>query len=70
MAGDLFSDRIFQFLNGIREKLPAMPKGVELLLPYESEEVRGILETFYSRYYADHLSRKLILGINPGRHGA
>lgn len=47
-----------------------MPKGIELLLPFESEEVRRILETFYFRYYADRHPRKLILGINPGRHGA
>ncbi len=36
----------------------------------ESEQVLAISEAFYRKYYDDQRTRKLILGINPGRLGA
>jgi len=48
-----------------------LPKGISIMNPYaESEEARNASESFYRKYYSDDKPRKLILGINPGRHGA
>jgi hypothetical protein len=39
--------------------------------PYaESAEAWKASEAFYKKFYTDQEPRKLILGINPGRHGA
>lgn len=51
----------------ITEKLP---KGVEILNPYDNKGTFEICDAFYNKYYGDDLKRFLILGINPGRYGA
>ncbi len=61
---------ILKYLKSLREGLPVLPGGVEALLPYESSEVFDIAGQFYKKYYSDSEERSLILGINPGRHGA
>lgn len=49
----------------------SLPQGIEIMNPYrQSEDIRQICKTFYSKYYHDHHVRNLILGINPGRLGA
>lgn len=50
-----------------------LPKGFEVMNPFQgegSDQIWKILEAFYTKYYNDDRSRKLILGINPGRLGA
>jgi len=47
-----------------------LPKEVEILNPYaDAGTVKQAIEAFYTKYYNDFASRKLILGINPGRLG-
>lgn len=46
-----------------------LPRGVQVLQPYNDAEVQQACTSFYSRYYADHNARHLLLGINPGRLG-
>lgn len=36
----------------------------------ENGEVLAVISDFYKKYYSDNRSRRLILGINPGRFGA
>lgn len=58
----------FELLMG---KLPKVEKGIEWLLPLkEFPESERVNRMFLEKYYADHSTRTLILGINPGRHGA
>ncbi len=46
------------------------PHGVEVIYPYDVPETRRVMETFYRKYYDDTRPRRLLFGINPGRHGA
>ena len=47
-----------------------LPNGIEWLLPYENEETRLCMTSFYSKFFGDQNERIFILGINPGRFGA
>lgn len=48
-----------------------LPRGINIMNPYaESIAALEASDAFYLKYYNDHQPRKLILGINPGRHGA
>jgi len=48
-----------------------LPKGVGIMNPYaENLAALEASDAFYLKYYSDNQPRKLILGINPGRHGA
>jgi len=65
----MFADSILQFLKQLKITTP-LPKGVEVLNPYRNEITYALCEQFYNKYYGDNNNRRLILGINPGRHGA
>lgn len=47
-----------------------LPEGIEWLYPQKNEAVMQIVSHFFNQYYNDGYSRRLILGINPGRFGA
>ena len=48
-----------------------LPEGFTVLNPFlENPETMTVMKKFYNRFYHDNNCRKLILGINPGRHGA
>ena len=65
----MFSDQILTFFKQL--KISAnLPDGVEVLNPYNDKTVFSLCEQFYRKYYSDDNPRRLILGINPGRHGA
>jgi hypothetical protein len=46
-----------------------LPPDVVALNPYGSDDTRGYLTTFLSKYYNDSRPRTLVFGINPGRLG-
>ncbi len=58
-------DYHFQLKPGFR-----LPEGIHWLLPYQDPNTRQCMEAFYNTYYADHIPRIFLLGINPGRFGA
>ena len=65
-----FSDKIIRFNRSLsfRGKLPA---GIRIMNPFrENKEVIPAMEMFYKTFYNDNRRRRIILGINPGRHGA
>ena len=64
-----FADHILPFLRHLKITSP-LPKGVEILNPYKNKITYSLCEQFYTKYYGDDNKRRLILGINPGRHGA
>jgi len=51
------------------ERPNKLPAGVELLFPFEEEEVLTSIAQFYHKYFDDGQRRYLLMGINPGRFG-
>lgn len=55
------------FLN---QNIPEnLPENVSCLNPYQSNEVREIVNRFFTKFYDDDNERIFIVGINPGRFG-
>ncbi len=46
-----------------------LPEGVTAMNPYRDMHAMKFCTAFYKKYYNDDLTRKLLLGINPGRFG-
>ncbi len=65
----ILSNKLKQFYISLNIEA-TLPPGVEVMNPYENSEVQKICSEFINKYYPDDRSRKLILGINPGRFGA
>lgn len=63
------SDKILKFYSELQITCK-LPNGVNVMNPYDRDEVRRVVTTFYQKYYADNEQRTMILGINPGRFGA
>lgn len=65
-----FADKVIDFncnLNYTGE----LPEGFQVINPYlENPETMVVMSQFYYKYYNDFKQRRLIIGINPGRHGA
>jgi hypothetical protein len=64
-----FADNVKAFNRSlqIRAKLP---DGIGVLNPFrESPVALTCADAFYDKFYADNEPRRLLLGINPGRHG-
>jgi hypothetical protein len=64
-----FSDHIlsyYQQLSGPSK----LPRDVEIMNPYNSEETFQYAKRFYDKYYGDEEKRYICFGINPGRFGA
>lgn len=48
-----------------------LPRSIQVLNPFnENPEVTEILHQFYTKFFSDQQSRRILIGINPGRHGA
>jgi hypothetical protein len=63
-----FANKVLLFYKGLAITNP-LPKGVEVLNPYQSESAFELCSLFYKKYYNDQNNRSVILGINPGRFG-
>lgn len=46
-----------------------LPQGVDVMVPFGDKQVMQAFDAFYRRFYNDQLSRRFIIGINPGRFG-
>lgn len=64
-----FADKAIAYYQSLTAPT-SLPPGVGVMNPYEQPAVRGIVEQFYGRFYADTQPRVFVLGINPGRFGA
>ncbi len=42
---------------------------IEIINPYNSDEVKSVVKKFFRKYYDDSNERIFIIGINPGRFG-
>ena len=57
-------------LNQALETPQNVPSHIQFMNPFKEKAVFEMMEEFYKKFYADDKKRYLILGINPGRHGA
>jgi hypothetical protein len=65
---NIFADRVLTFYQQLEIK-ERLPKGVEILNPYQDKKAFELCTLFYKKYYSDAEQRTIILGINPGRFG-
>jgi Uracil DNA glycosylase superfamily len=65
-----FALQILSFYKTLKIDKALLPHGIEVMNPYLNKTTWQIVEAFYTKFYNDNRTRKLILGINPGRHGA
>jgi hypothetical protein len=65
-----FADRVIQFNKNLRLDV-SLPPGIRAMNPFsENPAALEASSEFYRKFYNDNKKRRLILGINPGRHGA
>ncbi|BAP29797.1 uncharacterized protein CHSO_0760 [Chryseobacterium sp. StRB126] len=65
-----FAEQVIEFNENLTY-LGSLPNGFEVLNPYlDNPETMQVMQKFYHKYYNDSNKRKLIIGINPSRHGA
>ena len=64
-----FADKILAFHHSLSPNWK-LPKGIELLFPFDKEDAWQAMSAFFKKYYDDQHQRTLIFGINPGRFGA
>jgi len=68
-----FAEKILDFNSSLSLDNSILPEGIEVMNPFRDENsalINKLTSSFYNKYYNDNHSRKLILGINPGRLGA
>jgi hypothetical protein len=66
----MFADSVIQFFRELDFK-GSLPEGISVMNPFRNDpEIIPVITQFYNKFYSDHSSRHLILGINPGRFGA
>ncbi len=65
-----FGEKVIHF-NRQLQYSGKLPEGFQVLNPYtDNPETMEVSQQFYNKFYNDSNQRKLILGINPSRHGA
>ena len=62
------ADKILSFYQSLHLDV-RLPKGIEVMNPYQDESAFQLTRQFYQKYYSDQGTRRIILGINPGRFG-
>lgn len=63
------ADHVLKFYRSLDLSMYKLPKGVEVLNPYQDKAAFAVTEKFFRKFYSDSQPRKIILGINPGRFG-
>lgn len=63
------AEKIIEFYKQLNLKI-TLPKGIDVINPFEQEATIEACRLFYSKYYNDQSIRRIIFGINPGRFGA
>lgn len=66
------SQAILSFLFSLDFPESKLPSKVKTLNPFKEcpPEVEQVIKAFYGKFYGDDKPRSMIIGINPGRHGA
>ncbi len=67
---ETFGEQVIRF-NRQLHYAGDLPDDFMVVNPYlDNPETLSVMEQFYHKYYNDHNRRRMILGINPSRHGA
>lgn len=64
-----FSERVIYFNRKLNFDTE-LPVNISVMNPFKNDAVFKTASAFYTKYYNDKNTRKLILGINPGRLGS
>ncbi len=64
-----FGEQAAEYLSQL-EVPNSLPKGIGVLTPFESVEVKELIQSFYNTYFNDSYKRTFLFGINPGRFGS
>lgn len=65
-----FAEQVIAFNDSLSLQAP-LPDQVAVMNPFKDNDFAlPVSSQFYRKYYSDYQKRHLILGINPGRHGA
>ena len=63
------ADKLISFYQTIKPPRN-LPAGIQVLFPQKDKQVQELVKSFFTKYFDDDHPRSLLLGINPGRHGA
>ncbi|MEJ2003377.1 MAG: DUF4918 family protein [Cyclobacteriaceae bacterium] len=63
-----FGENVISYYKSITRP-ENIPGDVEVLFPFDSDEVISLTESFYGKYFDDRNKRTFLIGINPGRFG-
>ena len=63
-----YGQKIIHYYENLKPPVN-LPKGVEVLYPFEDADVAAVLKEFYTRFYPINDRRTFLIGINPGRFG-
>jgi Domain of unknown function (DUF4918) len=66
---EIFAEQLLKFYKEL-DPPKKLPRGVGILYPQQNAAVMNLAERFLLTFYNDNNSRRLMLGINPGRFGA
>lgn len=70
MATD-FAERVLHFHKRLQYTGGKLPAGIKVMNPFtDFPQILSVLASFLEKYYSDNHPRHILLGINPGRHGA
>jgi len=64
-----FAEQILKFYFTLSNE-PSLPKGEEIIYPFDNTQTRNMMEIFFNKYYNDTNPRTFLIGINPGRLGS
>ena len=65
----MLSEKFIHFYQSLRPP-KNLPKSIGILFPQKDPQVIELIKKFFEKYFNDTKSRRLMLGINPGRYGA
>jgi Domain of unknown function (DUF4918) len=63
-----FATGVLQFIQQLSFPIQ-LPEGIEVMHPFLDLSTIKVCRQFYEKYYSDNHSRRMIIGINPGRFG-
>src|SRR6187200_577555 len=63
------ADKLISFYQTIKPPRN-LPAGIQVLFPQKDKQVQELVKSFFTKYFDDDRPRSLLLGIDPGRHGA
>lgn len=64
-----FAQHVLEFYKSLDLSNHKLPKGVEVLNPYQDKTAFDLTQKFFNKFYRDSNPRSMIIGINPGRFG-